>query len=221
MFAQLRSGHNKLPWLCNRPIALKQYKTMSFHIIFFLCTSGWRISDGSIRSGLENTCLLGRSQFLTSKEAETLGLSKSMIMLDGGYFLSTLFIYAIYFLMEVSPFFFFWIVVYSCISCIAYDVLICLSAHTKDSARAVVHTIQMTFPGAHLALVVAMASDKDHVGFAREFLSGICLSCLAVLYIVSPFDNEWRTGPHSSYYMDNLINFKSFLSHLRSRISYL
>ena len=31
----------------------------------------------------------------------------------------------------------------------------------------------MTFEEAPLALVVAMASDKDHVGFAREFLSGI------------------------------------------------
>ncbi|GMN44459.1 hypothetical protein TIFTF001_013662 [Ficus carica] len=90
--------------------------------------SGWQISDGSIRAGLENTCLLGRSQFLTSMEAERLGLSKAMIMLDG--------------------------------------------AHTKESAKALVHTIRMTFPGARLALVVAMASDKDHVGFAREFLSG-------------------------------------------------
>ncbi|PON96875.1 Folylpolyglutamate synthetase [Trema orientale] len=89
---------------------------------------GWKISDGSIRTGLANTCLLGRSQFLTSKEAEALGLSNAMIMLDG--------------------------------------------AHTKESAKALVDTIQMTFPGAHLALVVAMASDKDHLGFAREFLSG-------------------------------------------------
>ena len=31
----------------------------------------------------------------------------------------------------------------------------------------------MTFGEAPLFLVVAMASDKDHVGFAREFLSGI------------------------------------------------
>ncbi|XP_024022335.1 dihydrofolate synthetase [Morus notabilis] len=90
--------------------------------------SGWQISDGSIRAGLENSCLLGRSQFLTSKEAERLGLSKAMIMLDG--------------------------------------------AHTKESAKALLHTIQMAFPGARMALVVAMASDKDHVGFAREFLSG-------------------------------------------------
>lgn len=46
-------------------------------------------------------------------------------------------------------------------------------AHTKDSAKALVETIDMAFPGARLALVVAMASDKDHVGFAREFLSGV------------------------------------------------
>ncbi|KAF3432873.1 hypothetical protein FNV43_RR23975 [Rhamnella rubrinervis] len=89
---------------------------------------GWRISDGSIKDGLQHTCLLGRSQFLTSEEAEALGLPKAMILLDG--------------------------------------------AHTKESAKALVETIRMTFPKAHLALVVAMASDKDHVGFAREFLSG-------------------------------------------------
>lgn len=61
-------------------------------------------------------------------------------------------------------------------SCISYGSLNCFSAHTKESAKALVDTIQMTFPGARLALVVAMASDKDHVGFAREFLSGIVVS---------------------------------------------
>lgn len=49
------------------------------------------------------------------------------------------------------------------------------SAHTKESAEALVDTIQMTFPQARLALVVAMAIDKDHLAFAKEFLSGIVL----------------------------------------------
>ncbi|XP_010662583.1 dihydrofolate synthetase isoform X1 [Vitis vinifera] len=89
---------------------------------------GWRISDESIHAGLEHAYLLGRSQFLTSTEAETLGLPGATIMLDG--------------------------------------------AHTKESAKALVDTIQMTFPEARLALIVAMASDKDHMAFAREFLSG-------------------------------------------------
>ncbi|XP_023908562.1 dihydrofolate synthetase isoform X1 [Quercus suber] len=93
-----------------------------------LCNLGWRISDGSIRAGLEGTFLLGRSQILTSKETEALGLHGTMVLLDG--------------------------------------------AHTKESANALVKTIKMTFGVAPLALVVAMASDKDHVGFAREFLSG-------------------------------------------------
>ncbi|KAG2700601.1 hypothetical protein I3843_06G006800 [Carya illinoinensis] len=88
---------------------------------------GWRISDGSIRVGLENTFLLGRSQFLTSRETEALGLHGATVLLDG--------------------------------------------AHTKESANALMNTIRMTFPEASLALVVAMASDKDHIGFAREFLS--------------------------------------------------
>lgn len=62
-------------------------------------------------------------------------------------------------------------------SCILLD---CISnwffnfftAHTKDSAKALVDTIQMAFPEARLALVIAMASDKNHVDFAREFLQG-------------------------------------------------
>ncbi|XP_057433876.1 dihydrofolate synthetase [Lotus japonicus] len=90
---------------------------------------GWRISDESIRSGLEHTYLVGRSQFLTSEEAEVLGLAGITVLLDG--------------------------------------------AHTKESAKALINTIRMAFPKARFAFVVAMANDKDHVGFAREVLSGV------------------------------------------------
>ncbi|KAE9604888.1 putative dihydrofolate synthase [Lupinus albus] len=89
---------------------------------------GWKVSDESIRSGLEQTYLLGRSQFLTPEEANALGLTGATILLDG--------------------------------------------AHTKESANALVNSIRMAFPEARLAFVVAMANDKDHVGFAREILSG-------------------------------------------------
>ncbi|KAI4307147.1 hypothetical protein L6164_030364 [Bauhinia variegata] len=89
---------------------------------------GWRISDESIRTGLEDTYLLGRSQFLAPRESELLGLAGTTILLDG--------------------------------------------AHTKESAKALMNTIRLTFPEARLAFLVAMASDKDHVGFAREILSG-------------------------------------------------
>ncbi|KAI5561909.1 hypothetical protein BDE02_15G018600 [Populus trichocarpa] len=95
---------------------------------------GCRISDRSIRAGLENTFLLGRSQFLSSKETEVLGLPGATILLDG--------------------------------------------AHTKDSAKALVDTVRMAFPDARVALVVAMASDKDHLAFAREFLSGLQLEAV-------------------------------------------
>ncbi|PHT46800.1 hypothetical protein CQW23_15958 [Capsicum baccatum] len=44
-------------------------------------------------------------------------------------------------------------------------------AHTKESARALTNTLQMTFPKAKMVLVVAMANDKNHLGFARELLS--------------------------------------------------
>ncbi|KAJ6677269.1 FOLYLPOLYGLUTAMATE SYNTHASE-RELATED [Salix viminalis] len=46
---------------------------------------GCRISDKSIRAGLENTFLLGRSQFLSSKEVEVLGLPGATILLDGAH----------------------------------------------------------------------------------------------------------------------------------------
>ncbi|KAG5525146.1 hypothetical protein RHGRI_031727 [Rhododendron griersonianum] len=50
------------------------------------------------------------------------------------------------------------------------------NAHAKDSAKASIDTIQMAYPKAKLVLVVAMASDKDHSGFARELLSGANLT---------------------------------------------
>ena len=49
-------------------------------------TLGWIISDGSIRAGLEHTLLLGRSQILTSKETEALGLHGTTLLLDGSRF---------------------------------------------------------------------------------------------------------------------------------------
>ncbi|CAI0388250.1 unnamed protein product [Linum tenue] len=95
--------------------------------ILCLRNQGWQVSDKSIMSGLENTRLLGRSQFLSSKEAGALGLHGATILVDG--------------------------------------------AHTKESAKSLMETIQMAFPDAELAFVVAMARDKNHVAFAKEILS--------------------------------------------------
>ncbi|CAK9176968.1 unnamed protein product [Ilex paraguariensis] len=47
---------------------------------------GWRIADGSVRAGLENTILQGRTQILGSKEAEALGLPGATLLLDGAIF---------------------------------------------------------------------------------------------------------------------------------------
>ncbi|XP_010671519.1 dihydrofolate synthetase isoform X2 [Beta vulgaris subsp. vulgaris] len=93
-----------------------------------LRNQGWRIADGSIRSGLESTQLLGRSQFLKKEETEALGLPGSMALLDG--------------------------------------------AHTQESAKALANTISTVCQNSRLVLVVAMASDKDHSGFAKELLMG-------------------------------------------------
>ncbi|RYR05417.1 hypothetical protein Ahy_B06g085276 isoform A [Arachis hypogaea] len=98
-------------------------------VVLCLRNLGWRIADESIRLGLESTYLLGRSQFLTSQEAEALGLTGATILLDG--------------------------------------------AHTKESAEALMSTLQMAFPEAPLTFIVAMASDKDHIGFAKYILSGV------------------------------------------------
>ncbi|MQM19747.1 hypothetical protein Taro_052759 [Colocasia esculenta] len=46
-------------------------------------------------------------------------------------------------------------------------------AHTEASAKALADTITMAAKGQRLAFVVAMASDKDHVKFARQLLSGL------------------------------------------------
>ncbi|KAL2316895.1 hypothetical protein Fmac_030771 [Flemingia macrophylla] len=113
---------------------------------------GWSISNESIRSGLEHTHLLGRSQFLTSEEAGVLGLSGATVLLDG--------------------------------------------AHTKESAKALMNTLRMAFPKARLVFVVAMASDKDHVGFAREILSGVHVE-IVLLTEVSIAGGVTRTTPVS------------------------
>ncbi|XP_030536061.1 dihydrofolate synthetase isoform X2 [Rhodamnia argentea] len=67
-------------------------------------------------------------------------------------------------------------------------------AHTKESARALVDTIKMTFPDAPLALIVAMARDKDHAAFAKELLSGARLEAV-VLTEVDIAGGNARTTP--------------------------
>ncbi|XP_028553423.1 dihydrofolate synthetase [Dendrobium catenatum] len=93
-----------------------------------LRNEGWRISDVSIQAGLEKTFLPGRGQYLTKKEAETLGLPGVSIVVDG--------------------------------------------AHTEASAKGLIEIIKMENPDGPLALVVSMASDKDHMAFAMQLLTG-------------------------------------------------
>lgn len=47
------------------------------------------MTDEAILIGLENTRLLGRSQFLTPKEAEALQLPGAIVLLDGGFDISS------------------------------------------------------------------------------------------------------------------------------------
>ncbi|XP_020251466.1 dihydrofolate synthetase isoform X2 [Asparagus officinalis] len=93
-----------------------------------LRNQGFKISDKSIRAGLEQTTLPGRNQFLTRMEAETLGVSEASILIDG--------------------------------------------AHTEASAEGLSDVIRMTCPDGMFAFVVAMATDKDHLAFARKILTG-------------------------------------------------
>ncbi|XP_076916264.1 dihydrofolate synthetase-like [Bidens hawaiensis] len=70
-----------------RLLGLHQLQNAATATCAALClrNQGWNISDGSIRTGLESTQLLGRSQFLTSVEAEALGLPGATILLDGAH----------------------------------------------------------------------------------------------------------------------------------------
>ncbi|KAL0340995.1 UNVERIFIED_CONTAM: Dihydrofolate synthetase [Sesamum radiatum] len=111
---------------------------------------GWKLSDASIHTGLECAYLLGRSQFLTYKEAEMLGLPGATILLDG--------------------------------------------AHTKESAQALVNMIKVALPEASLVLVVAMANDKDHLGFARVLLSAGCLEAVCFTEIDIAGDRSRTTS---------------------------
>lgn len=47
-----------------------------------------------------------------------------------------------------------------------------ITAHTKESAKALGDMIQITHPDASLVFVVAMATDKDHQAFAKQLLAG-------------------------------------------------
>ncbi|KAK9724733.1 hypothetical protein RND81_05G095200 [Saponaria officinalis] len=51
-------------------------------------------------------------------------------------------------------------------------------AHTQESAKALVNTISTVCEDSELILIVAMASDKDHVGFARELLMGLSFKAI-------------------------------------------
>ncbi|XP_076942527.1 dihydrofolate synthetase-like [Bidens hawaiensis] len=70
-----------------RLLGLHQLQNAATATCAALCLrhQGWKISDGSIRTGLESTQLLGRSQFLKSAEAEALGLPGATILLDGAH----------------------------------------------------------------------------------------------------------------------------------------
>lgn len=57
---------------------------LSSHASESLYILGWAVSDQAIRSGLEETYFLGRSQFLRNEEAEAVGLSGVSVLLDGG-----------------------------------------------------------------------------------------------------------------------------------------
>lgn len=61
--------------------------------------------------------------------------------------------------------------------------LVVVAAHTEGSAIALAKTLRDAFPKASLALVVAMACDKDHSAFAQALLKGnIIISTSACLY---------------------------------------
>ncbi|CAA6661041.1 unnamed protein product [Spirodela intermedia] len=67
-------------------------------------------------------------------------------------------------------------------------------AHTEASAKALADTVNMVAPNRQLALVVAMASDKDHLKFASQLLSGLRPE-IVLLSEVSIAGGGSRTAP--------------------------
>lgn len=86
-------------------------------------------------------------------------------------------------------------------------------AHTKESAKALMNSIRMTYPAARLGFVVAMASDKDHVGFAREILSGKSLISFLKYYVKLASLSSWGT---STVKVDSFTYQKTY--HLDDRV---
>lgn len=57
-------------------------KLLLFVVVFI--STGWKITDESIRAGITQTYVPGRSQILTYEETVALDLAESTILLDGG-----------------------------------------------------------------------------------------------------------------------------------------
>lgn len=62
-------------------------------------------------------------------------------------------------------------------------VLLVVAAHTEGSAIALAKTLRDAFPKASLALVVAMACDKDHSAFAHALLKGNIIISTSAVYL--------------------------------------
>ncbi|EPS60518.1 hypothetical protein M569_14285, partial [Genlisea aurea] len=77
-------------------------------------------------------------------------------------------------------------------------------AHTKESGEALKKTIETAFPSRRLAVVVAMADDKDHVGFASAMLSSGVWPDVACFTEVDIAGERFRTVSSSSL-MDSWI----------------
>lgn len=71
-------------------------------------------------------------------------------------------------------------------------------AHTEASGTALATTLHEAFGDLILALVVAMASDKDHVAFARSLLSGGIRPEVVILTQVSIAESAHRSADTSS-----------------------
>ncbi|PWA95404.1 folylpolyglutamate synthetase family protein [Artemisia annua] len=132
---------------------------------------GWRISDASVRTGLEQTQLLGRSQFLTSVEVEALGLPGATILLDGAHTKESAKALADMIKIAYPEARLVFVVAMASDKDHQAFARELLAAHTKESAKALADMIKIAYPEARLVFVVAMASDKDHQAFARELLA--------------------------------------------------
>ena len=126
------------------------------------------MQDKAIWDGLEQTCVAGRFQVIPKEDTlKLLGDQENLaLVLDGGNHITA-------FVTTFGRIIF-------------AKILFQYAAHTESSAAMLERTLRMVFISEPVALIVAMASDKDSYNFCTQLLPGLYSSLfrgLTLLYV--------------------------------------